>query len=153
MCFYAEADWTAEVQDVSETDSGPATQCVECYRVIAANEWRRNLEQREHEECQAHDDPQFDENDEEIPHECGDDNPDCSYGEQYECDWCRRCATLLDAIKAVEKHDGCLPEALQPNIGQMQEAVGKGEGWPHYAEKMRAIGLTEAAELAHAMAS
>ena len=53
MCFYNDDfDWYAEVCRTVEGTDGRATRCIECGAKIAAGEWRRHLEQIEHECCQ-----------------------------------------------------------------------------------------------------
>ena len=47
MCFDSgDADWTAEVNEVTDLKSGPAVRCNECRRRIAENEYGQHLHAR-----------------------------------------------------------------------------------------------------------
>jgi hypothetical protein len=147
MCFYNDYDWTAEVNEETEGVADTENSCIDCSAKIIRGEWRRNIVQQEHEECQqieecGHDD------DDNLIHDCERDKDECNYGENFECDICQRCDTIRKAILKVEISEGCDPSEGQPALGELKEQVDNSEGWLVYIDKMRALGLTEAAELA-----
>lgn len=131
MCFYNDdCDWIAE-DEKQEFVRGGKARCHECDRDIAPHEWRRRIEMNEHQECQICD----------CEYDSGDyisDNPDdyetdeeyqsalaelaehkCTYGEHFECDICRECCLLLEAIYDLERIEGCPEYARQPAYGEL----------------------------------
>ena len=87
MCFYNDDyDWCAEVIRTTEGTDGPPTRCIECGAKIAAGDWRRHIEQIEHESCQICED------DCSESFDPGQDPATCehNYGETWDGDTCRR---------------------------------------------------------------
>ncbi len=146
MCFYADADWYASV---TETDEGPApkaTKCSECRKPIAEGEWRYHVWQQEHEECQTREEKNHigDDDEEVMIHDCIRDKAECEYGETFDYDCCISCKVLRNAIRQVEEAEGCTGNETEPALPCLFEDVSDGEGWGHYVEKFRAMGLTDA---------
>ncbi len=120
MCFYNESDWCAELHDEFHSIAESNCKCFECNRTIFAGEWRHRIEQQEYEGCQDCD-------------ELGDDDDCCdgqhNYGETFDCDICRECSLLLEAIYDLERIEGCPEHARQPSYGELGDVL-----WdePHY---------------------
>ena len=111
MCFDNDADWYASINEVTESDSGPACRCCECDERIAETDWRQTIHQVEHESCQDCDD--------ELP----DDECFHDYGETFDGSLCRTCVRMLAAIEEIEIEAGCKEGHRQPLGGELWESV------------------------------
>ena len=133
MCFTADYDWRAEVQEVTSGPFDVAVKCDECGKPIAAGEWRKNVYMREREECrECGDSPSRIESDD--PAEpCPD--SECDFGEVFIYDRCESCDKLERAIKAVELSRGCREQNATPALTDLFEAMVEGEDPADYAAK------------------
>lgn len=149
MCFYADSDWSASVQETTEGPAPKATRCSECSAAIAEGDYRYHIWQQEYEECQTREEENYiGDNDEEVMvHDCERDKAACEYGETFNYDCCRSCKTLREAIRKVEEAEGCRGAEAEPAFPCLFDDVSDGEGWDHYAEKFRELGLTDALAL------
>lgn len=115
MCFYNEYDWTASIVLDSPDTATKDTHCDECGRPILAGETYRHLFMQEHDECQQCNDDDLE--------DCTCDEP--QYGESYNYESCIECSQFLQAIKEVEKEEGCTGDEVSPALGQMIEQVAE----------------------------
>lgn len=113
MCFHNDYDWRAEIVDTTTRVSDGKTKCDECRRVIAAGVSFTHIYMQEHEE-------KVNEEDEED-----------NYGETFDYDQCDDCKSLLLAIDAVEKAEGC--RETQPAFTELRETMFYDNG--KYVEK------------------
>ncbi len=156
MCFVlddVDYDWIAQG---SRTETGPApvrVRCDECRQLVHPGEWRRAVTLIQYDECRY---CQMDPAEAFPDHDPDDDGPyperDCvalghDFGETSTTVTCERCEAVREGVRAVELAAGCRSWEAVPPDGQMDEFVRAGEGWDHYAQGMRALGLARAAEL------
>lgn len=120
MCFDNDADWYAEVSTIVDGEAQHATTCFECGTKIKAGEWRRHIDQREHDQCQRCEDELGDWWEDGVE-PCGEGEHD--YGQTFTVDVCQGCCQLLAAIEAVERDEGCPEYARQPAYGELSEAI------------------------------
>ena len=123
MCFYdyEDCDWAAEINIVTDQNSGPNAECCECGRVIAETDWRRNYFQQQNACCLNCDSP----NDGTPCEALADDGIDgpCNFGEMWSGQMCRGCAALRTAIRVVERHAGCPEIAQEPIVGNLSDEL------------------------------
>lgn len=169
MCFYNDDyDWSAEVNDVTFVRTEKLNVCEECRRRIEPGEWRRRIEQREHEECQICEDSYSDDyiSADADSYDTKQEHAEAlaelaehkhSYGETYSGATCRECCLLLAAIYDLEEKEGCPEYARQPLGGTLreelhEEAYGREstyvkhavEMFPELAEHSICLGLQRA---------
>lgn len=173
MCFdNGDCEWTAEVNESAEHESGPVCHCTECGSVIAADRWRRTVHQQEYEACQICEDDCSDSyiDREEMNRRVADgdatldwiaENRDAAdaadqlatldhhahahdYGESYDYVCCLGCEKILRAIEAHEAAEGCPVDARRPMLGNLAEEIINSRGYVDY----RGIALAAFPELA-----
>lgn len=129
MCFYNDDyDWVAEVYDEQYVRGEQPAKCFDCYREIKAGEWRREIFQLEHEECQICEDIESDlyEDPDEIDEAEGMFGPGEHphyYGESWHGVICRECNLLRASIYDLEEKEGCPEYSRQPAFGELQETM------------------------------
>ena len=132
MCFYNDDfDWYAEVCRTVEGTDGRATRCIECGAKIAAGEWRRHLEQIEHECCQICEDDCSEIHDpDQDPATC-----EHNYGETWDGDTCQACCNLIEAVRIVEIEAGCPAYAQVPSVGGLLDELLEHDEREKYARR------------------
>lgn len=154
MCFYNDDYyWTASVQDETSESSGKTCRCDECGCDIAADQWRHQIHQQEHEACQVCGDEWSDDYIDKAAMEeelTGDDKEwaaenlrilaehKCDYGET--CDYvrCEACHLMLIAVEQREKDEGCPADARRPALTELWDNMHemRGDGYVGYAVAM-----------------
>lgn len=122
MCFYNDdCDWIANVTEETFSRADKEHRCYECGNRILTGEWYRHIHQQESESCLICEDledygdlydPQQD------PKTC-----EHNYGEHFDCNICRECCLILEAIRDLEEKEGCPPYARQPRIGELSDEL------------------------------
>jgi hypothetical protein len=112
MCFYNDYDWYAEDETDESGESPEIAGCIECGSTIISGKWRRHIYQQQYVECQV---CEYEEAEE--PCKTHD------YGELFECDICRSCQWILEAIDDIETEEGCPYDARQPAFGELRDAI------------------------------
>ena len=144
MCFCNNYDWRANVNETTFAQSDKPSRCYECGRDILAGEWRQEVFQQEHEQCQICEDSFSDlfidldlDDDEEwrqkLMAELAEHKHD--YGETFSCTICRECCLLLESIYDREAKEGCPEHSRQPMFGELSDAVSYG-GYGEHAVAM-----------------
>lgn len=120
MCFYNDDyEWYASIVEVDHVRCVGDAKCYECGREISSHEWRRHTFQQESEECQICEDECSGSYDSEQ------DKATCEheYGETFECNTCRECCLMLEAIYDLELIEGCPEHARQPAYGELEQVL------------------------------